>query len=397
MRLDHILLGYTNCYVRAEHVACFLSLCGRLGIPYRPLHGRAEVEDGGLHVRVRMTEARALRDGCAKQGIDVRIVGHGGLPALVRRYRRRVGLLIGVALAAAVLFVATHTVWDVRIEGENGMPQPALRELLSDCGLSVGNWIPSLDTDAIEAKLLIESETVAWVSVNLKGTVASVQLRELLRPQSAVSDRVTNLVAECDGVIESVRLLAGQPVVVPGDVVRQGELLVSGVRDSTATGYGVEAAQGEVMARVEETLTVEIGRREAKKSYLGRQNGQKTLFFFGKTLKLSKKTTTEGQNCDIIKRVDVLSLPGGTVLPIRLETEVVRPYEWQEVTLSDEQLIARGYEALGRALASATSQAVLVSKQVTSELTDAGLVLRCRYECIRNIAVAQPLSGADGS
>ena len=151
------------------------------------------------------------------------------------------------------------------------------------------------------------------------------------------------------------------------------------------------AAQGEVLARVEDTLCVQIPRVQEQKCYTERQNVQKTLIFFGKSIKLSKNTTTEGQNCDIIKRIEDVTL-AGAVLPISLESEVALCYELLERVLDDEELLRRAYEQLGLELSAATEGAMLVSKQVTSELTDAGILLVCRYECIKNIAVSRPLS-----
>lgn len=395
MRADHLLFGYSECRVRNDHAACFLSLCHRLEIVYVPVSERRKEthadEDGAMRVRFRLANEKRVLTACAAQGIDLRVVRRGGLPVAIRRYRMRIGVPIGVLLAACVIAVSSRVVWDIRIDGGENMTLPALRELLGDCGLAVGAWIPALETDAVENRLLTGSEDIAWASVNVKGTVAYVQLRELMKPKSAVSDEPTNLIARCDGVIDSVKLISGQVAVKPGDVVREGQLLVSGVRDSTVSGYGVEAAQGEILARVEDTLTVQIERLTRQKVYVTQKKGEKTLFFFGKTVKVSKKPTMEEQNCDIIKRIDVLGIPGGAALPVFVETEVLRLYEFREVTMTDEQLTARAYEELGRALALATEEAMLVSKQVTCELTDTGVLLTCRYECVKNIAVAQPL------
>ena len=262
---------------------------------------------------------------------------------------------------------------------------------LAECGLRIGTWIPTLDTDAVESRLLLCSEDVAWVSVNLRGTVARVQVRPLLKPQSAFDKTPSNLVAACDGVIDSVKLIAGSVVVKPGELVRQGQLLVSGVRDSEALGYGVGAAGGEVLARVEQSLTVKLDREQQQKVYVDQKNVQKNIVFFKKTIKLFKKTITTEQNCDIIKQTEALCLPGGRALPVSVETETAHFYEWQTVRLDDRTLTARAYEQLGRELATATSDAALISKRVSSEITDAGVLLTCRYECIKNIAVSQPL------
>lgn len=392
MRADHALLGYVDCRVEHDRTAALLNLCRRYDIPYLPLNvGESTEQDAPLLFRCRTGQAKRLLAACEAEGIALTVVRRGGVPALVHRYRLRLGMAVGALLGAVLVTVATNVVWDVRIDGADALHLPTLREQLVSCGLHVGAWMPSLDTDAVESRLLLCSEEVAWVSINLRGTVARVQVRPMARPQGAIHAAPSNLVAQSDGVIDSVKLISGQVIVEPGELVRRGQLLVSGVRDSEAQGYGIGAAQGEVLARVEQVLTVQIDRVEQQKSYIGQKNTQKTLFFFGKSIKVFKNAITTEQNCDIIRKIETLCLPGGRALPISVETLAARLYEWREVTLDDETLTLRAYEQLGRELAAATDGAMLLSKRVASELTDTGVLLTCHYECIKNIAVSQPL------
>jgi hypothetical protein len=79
-------------------------------------------------------------------------------------------------------------------------------------------------------------------------------------------------------------------------------------------------------------------------------------------------------------------LPNGVRLPISVETTLAQCYETVEQTLTDDELSKRAYDALGLALSEATQGATLLSKSVQSELTDMGMLLRCRYRCLKNIA-----------
>ena len=382
MRAEHWLFGYTEYHVRSAHASCFFNLCREYGVAYVPLKGR----EGALCVRCRRASERILAAACAARGIDVCVARRGGLPTLVYRYRKRMGLALGGLLAILLLTVSAHTVWDVRVEGGN----EEVEALLANCGLHVGAWMPALDVDGIESRLLTESDSVAWVSVNLRGSVAYVQVRPLVRPESARRTQMTNLVAQCDGVIDSVRLIAGEAVVSPGELVRAGQLLVAGVRDSGVQGYTTVAAQGEVLARVEDTVSVYLPRVIEQKVYGDVKISEKILFFFGKSIKITKKTGIIEGNCDTIRSLENISLPNGTVLPISVETTLAQSYETREVTLTDEELTARAYERLGLALAEATQSATLLAKSVQCELTDTGILLTCRYRCIKNIA--QPLT-----
>jgi similar to stage IV sporulation protein len=393
MRADHFLLGYCDLRIRAAHVSCFLNLCHEQRYIYLPLR---DGQKDAYVFRCRLAIAHHLIATCSARGIEVEEVRRGGVPHCAYRYRRRVGLMVGGILAAFLLWLSSSVIWDIRIEGEGALQFGAMREELATCGLSVGSFIPRLDTDAVESRLLTTSQGVAWVSVNVKGTVAYVQLRPLLSPETVDSQGGTvNLVAGCEGVVESVRLMAGDVVVKPGDVVRKGQLLISGVRDIREDGFSLTEARGEVWARTTHTLTVEIPLTYEKKVYTGDKNVKKTLFFFGNEIKVTKSTGIMGGSCDTIRRLETYSLFGNVALPVSMETVEELVYEMQTVTLTPKEAERLAHERLGRALTMATREAMLLSQHTVCQVTDEAVVLRCTYTCVENIAVALPFEAAE--
>ncbi len=391
MRIDHVILGYCEFFVCKEHAACFLNLCHDTGFLYQPLPKKDNEET--YCYRCRLATSTELLRRCKERGIALREVHYGGLPRVFYRYRRRAGLAVGGVLAALLIWLSCSVVWDVRIETEGDVSLSRMREQLASCGLSVGSWIPSLETDEVESRLLTDSQGVAWVSVNMRGTVAYVQIRPLLTPNAVDSQGETvNLVASSDGIVESVRLMAGDVVVRPGDLVRKGQLLISGVRDIGEDGYALSEARGEVMARTTHTLTLEIPLSYEQKVYTGEKKVEKTLFFFGKTIKVTKSTGIIGGNCDTIRKMEIYSLFGDVALPVSMQTVELRPFEMQTVTLTPDEAKQRAYEQLGRELTMATREAMLLSRQVECEITDKACVLTCTYTCLENIAVPLPFA-----
>lgn len=395
MRLEYVILGYCEFYVRAAHAVCFLNLCHEKGFLYQPV--TAHDDEDTYCYRCRLAISSALLKHCAQCGIEVCNVIYGGLPRFFYRYRRRAGLAVGGLLACILVWLSCHVVWDVRIEAEGDVSHIHMREQLAVCGLSVGDWIPDLETDEIESRLLTTSQGIAWVSINMRGTVAYVQIRPLLTPDEAGSNGETvNLVAGGEGIVESVRLMAGEVVVKPGDLVRKGQLLISGVRDVGVDGFALTEARGEVMARTTHTIRVEIPLSYEQKVYTGEKKREKTLFFFGKAIKVTKSTGIIGGNCDTIKRLEIYSLFGNAALPVSMETVEVRPYEMHTVNLAPDEAQKRAYEQLGRELTMATRDAMLLSRRVTCELTDEACVLTCTYTSLENIAVPLPFATESG-
>lgn len=394
MRIDYLLLGYCDIEIPGRQAVAFLNLCHEYGLVYQP---RTTKMTDGLVVRCRKMVARRMLVLCRERGLDARVIGRGGLPDLAFRYRKRYGLFVGGLMAALLVWASCNVVWDVRISGEGNVDLSEVSWQLEESGLSLGAWIPSLDTDAVEEQLLVTSHGVAWAAVNMKGTVAYVQLRPLLRPNAeAENDGLCNLVASEDGVIESVRLLSGEVKVKAGDVVRKGQLLISGVRETDDLHSALTQAKGEVMARTEHTLVVEIPLVQEKKIYSETKIRKKTLFFFGNEIKFAKSTGIEGGNCDTIRRLETYSLFGSSPLPLSVETIEYCPYEIQQITLAEPEAQRMAYEELGRALTIELRDATLLSWRVACDMTEDAYRLVCYYTCVRNIASPLPFD-ANGS
>ena len=74
-------------------------------------------------------------------------------------------------------------------------------------------------------------------------------MRELYRNERKKHEHGTyaNIVADCDGVVEEVNVVEGQAAVFPGQLVRKGQVLISGVVDGKDGEFRYEYAEGEVM------------------------------------------------------------------------------------------------------------------------------------------------------
>lgn len=390
--LEFFLLGYGELEIDMADSPRFLNLCKTYGILYTPVRDKRDKDC--MRVRCRMSVCKRIVQLAEGENLAVRQVLQGGLPMIVYRYRLRTGILFGILLSLSMLFLSGRLVWDIRFEEGDNINQQQLEQQLAACGLRVGSWIPHLSMDEIENRMLTTTDNIAWITVNLRGTVAYVQARALMKPEeNAQKDvGVTNLVAKCDGVIDSVRLLSGTVAVEQGQLVRAGELLVSGVRDSNTLGYSVTPAKGEVMACTEHTLVVQIPLQQSQKRYTEVKNGEKILFFFGNPIKLSKKTGIVGGNCDTIKKLEIFSLFRLSALPLSLESTELHYYEWQTVNLSEEQAARLAQEELNRRMIEELQGAMLLSKTVSFATSEEYYTLSCQYRCIENIAQEQQIT-----
>ena len=328
---------------------------------------------------------------CEREGITVEVRRRQGLPELLRHYRNRPGLLIGFFLLALLLLLSRGIIWNIRIEGADRLSEARILELLSENGVEVGSSLRKLNPDRVEGNILLVEKDISWISLYAVGTTLNVEIRETERGDVG-EDGAANLVALCDGVIERIEVCDGNVMVKKGDVVRRGELLVSGVYDTPAGGLlRTACAAGEVYARTSYEFSVEIPLLYEKKVYTGREWCEKRINFFAKDIKVFANTGNAPPTCDIIYYEDKLSFFGGEELPLGLETVLYREYTAETVNLSAQSAAAYAFDELERELAELSARAELLEKKISFELTEEAYLLKCYITCVENIAVAQPI------
>ena len=254
-RWRQYLAGYVVVRVNGSGIERFLNLAARQGVALEA------VQRLGASVAVVRLPARQfarLRGPARRCGVGVRVVQRGGLPFVVRRLRRRPGLVVGAALGAALVAVLGSRVWEVRLQGPPELDRPGVLRALAELGLRPGAARGAVRPEQVERELLLVRPEVAWADVRLHGSVAVVEVR-LRRDGEGGVGATGDVVASHGGLVTELSVLQGWAVVHPGEVVRRGQVLISG-----GSGDSAVRAAGWVKARVwaegygESRLQVEV-------------------------------------------------------------------------------------------------------------------------------------------
>ena len=120
--------------------------------------------------------------------------------------------------------------------GNERLSASEVESILNEYGFGVGSVIKGTDLKLVENRVMNGSEEIAWVSVNMNGTVARVEVIESKKGE-VKSSQPANLVSKRDGKIERIEAYNGNVEVKVGDVVRAGEVLVGGVYKNETGEY----------------------------------------------------------------------------------------------------------------------------------------------------------------
>ncbi len=382
MRAVLFLLGERTVAVDAAHSAALLDLCLRRGVEYADFEG----SETGISLRCTGKAAEYLLRLAREEDIPVSLSEGRGLPFLMRRLLRRGGLVAGSLCAALLLWLSQRYVWEVHVTGNEKMTAGEVIEELAACGFGVGSRIGAVPVGAVENQVLLRSDRLAWIAIRMEGTVASVQVVERVEMSAEAPKRPANLVASRDGQIEGFELYRGEAMVKPGQAVRAGELLVSGILESASGGLRVTRAAGSVMARTEEQITVEIPMEDVQITLTGAEKKEIFLNFFQKSMKIFKSTGNLPHACDIIEKENHLMDVGSRTVPISITTRLYRETESVMIRRSAEEAEVLARQELQKRLDRLSENCRILQKEILVVPTESSVILKCRVVCLENIA-----------
>lgn len=384
MNLAYFICGSVIVFADYEQIVPILNLCMYYCIPYDDFKST----ENGVSLRFRLSAFRKLKKEAHARGFEFEVKKMQGIPSILERYKHRYGILLGVTMACALVFLSQQFVWDIDVVGNEKITSSEVREILNRYDFSVGSYIPSVNTDKIENKLLIDSENISWISINIIGTVAEVQIRERASEEKeTVSQRPANLVAEKSGIVQEVRIYKGNVIVKSGDFVEKGDLLVSGLFDSERVGFRYTRSAGEVYAKTTTEYFIEIPYKYEEIEYTGSEYCDQYLNFFDLSIKISKNSGKKDTFYDKIDIVENYALPDGTSMPFSIHTVKYLEYEKISKDRDRESAEELAYFRLSEELSKMAEDSVIIRKTITPRVGEKSFSLYCVVVAIENIAV----------
>ena len=352
--------GWVTVTVAGMFPERLLNLCAQRGVVFWGVEWLGEQELRLNVVRRHWARVQAL---APRAGCEARVEHRVGLPDFLVRFRHRYAFLLGLGMAVLAVSVASSFILNVDIQGNQTVPDAVILAQLRRQGLRPGAFGPGLDSRAIARETLWALDELEWVTINLYGTRAQVQVAEKEpAPQRLEQEGTSDICAAADGLIKSIDVVAGQGKVTPGDMVTRGQVLISGTVTMDGPQYSglsphylYVRADGEVWARTWRTLSAVIPLHATGKSYTGEERSRWSVTIFERRINFYGKGSISWDSYDKIRKIYPLALPDGQLLPVRLERERLLPWEPETLTvdavaaqqLLEQQLLGRFERLVG--------------------------------------------------
>ena len=281
------LKGYVAVEVTGTSVERFLNLASHRGIyiwDVRPLD-KKDGESGGILMYCSIQGFRLLDDCAKKTRSRLKIVESEGLPFIIQRYRKRKILMGGIFFFVLSLYIMSSFIWRIDIEGNERVSSEEIIEFSRKYGLRIGAFKYFVDNREISRLLISEFSDIGWANVHTRGTRTSILISETIEtpaPEPVPRDIPCNVVAARDGLITSIVTASGIPMVRQNDIVREGDLLVSGAVPLNTEHIGQTStifvhAYAEVWAKMYHPVQFSIPMSYTHKVYTGRERRHHSL------------------------------------------------------------------------------------------------------------------------
>jgi len=331
IRFLRFLRGYI-CFTASDGFPeRFLNLCNQAGAAIWEVQWRGDAMTG-------KTDRRGFRlmQPCAEPaGITLRAHRKVGMPFFLHTYRRRAGLLIGLAMSVAILSVLSGVVWTIAVTGNEKVPTEEILQVMADQGVKTGVWRGSLNAREISAAAQMELPDVAWISLNLRGSSAVVEVREILPMKEPEPDSPRDIVAAKAGQLKILEIYAGSTAARPNQAVPAGALLAGGIVQNSDGSARLVRADAYAVSRTSIACQAAAARWEESEQVrvLATRYSLHALWL---RIPLGPVPKELGNALLLEDRFDWA--PGGKVMPLGLERRTWLGFTPQERNKSDRQL-----------------------------------------------------------
>ncbi len=392
--LINLLKGEVTGRVESGFPERVLNLCAEYGIRFWDLKWESAVS---FTFTLSRKDWKRLRKLSARAGCTLTAVSWKGTPFFLGRMRYRYGLWVGLAVCSFLLFFASFYIWDFEIEGNETVPDEVILRALEKNGVGFGTFGFAVDSYELRSYMLLDVPELSYIAVNVRGCRAYVQVKEAVPAPEIISKRLPgNTVAAKDALVTAIQPWDGEKQVLPGTVVTEGQLLISGVADTAYDGARFLRGMGKVYGRTWYELRCQVPLTVREKVYTGEERVRRAILIGKNRVNLYFSSSILGDTCDKIVNCNQWRLPGDVPLPITLVTERIRSCTVTERERTEEEALALADRVLTARLEGYLDEGKILSRDLTCVRVGDTLMVTLSAECEEQIGKLVEIPGGEG-
>lgn len=220
--------GFVRVRLKGESAERFFNLCSNRKIYLWNIKNN----NGIYECNVMLKDYKGLKTIAKKTHTIPYIIYRTGFPFTVQKNKKRKGFVMGILLFAGILYILSLYIWDINIQGGHTYTPEAMIKFLKNNNVYTGIHKKHINCQNIEELIRLTYKDIGWVSAEMKGTRLIIKITETKMPKPYIAvDSNSHIVASKDSIITEIVTRTGTPLVKIGDVVKKGDILISGIVD----------------------------------------------------------------------------------------------------------------------------------------------------------------------
>lgn len=226
-RIGNYLRGYLRIRITGYSPERFLNLCKHKGIEMWGL----EAKSHAYEMYMTVSGFRKLKPILKKTRTHIIILERYGVPFFFHKYRKRKVFFLCIFLCVCMIYLLSRFIWNIDIQGNQTITDEVLVEYLEAEGVYHGMKIKDVNCEFIDTNIRKNFHEIIWVSASLEGCNIIIHVKENTDTfkVSQSEEEPADIISIADGVVTEIITRSGVPCVKEGDVVKPGDLLVTGV------------------------------------------------------------------------------------------------------------------------------------------------------------------------
>lgn len=342
IRLLKYLRGYVKVRLEGYSPERLLNLCNANNI----LLWDVENQGNAYEMYVSIKDYKKLRPFVRKTRTKIILLEKHGLPFFLYRFRKRKMFFTGLILCIAAIYVLSLFVWNIHFEGNISQTNEELLQYLESLDVRHGTLKSRIFCEDIETKLRTKYPNMLWVSAEMRGTRVIIQIKEntdedIISKIEIKDTEPVSIVTETAGVVESMIVRQGTPMVSVGDEVLDGQILVEGYYEikndaGEIMRYEGIPADADIFIKTTEVYTDHFSREYETKKYTEKKRLGFKATVFKKTYEFMPQIPFK--KYDIIHNLKELHITENFYLPFSLELIWVLEYNPQTNIYTEEEV-----------------------------------------------------------
>ena len=348
-----------------------------------------KTNETGFYAKCFKKDYEKILDLSRRANVEVRKISETGFIFKLKKYKYRMGVLVGVLVFISVIWCSQMFIWSFEIEGNNFISENTIINELSNIGVKKLSFIPKIDFMQKKDELLLKLPQAAWLTMSSNGGKLIVKIKEKVNPPVINENYPCDIVASKTGVIKKIDVYNGTKLIDVNYPVKKGDIIVSGCY-KTKQDYLIKVhSNAKVIAETNFEKDISIDLSQYKKEYTGKTKNRYFINFFSLKIPLFISVNVKGKY-DLSESEKNIYLFGKEI-PIGIKSVHYRFYN----DVGENMSIEEGNKILTNAFkqyeATELKDAVILKREVLDILHNNILTKRIKYTAEEDIALKQEI------